>query len=176
MSPKWCLALILAAALAGPAAPLARAQQDFLTQTEAEKVRNAYTANARIKLFLDFAADRLQRFQRELALKNTGPRRNEFLNSLLDSFTDCVDAASDRIHGAIENGKDVKDGIKDVQKRVPKFLKELEKVQSSGVDTRPFHYALSDAISDLKYDLKQAAKAKKQLELNPPPRHGRDRH
>ncbi len=177
MFATWCLALILAAVPAGSAAPPTRApQQDYLTRTEANKIRDAYSANARIKLFLDFAADRLRRFQHELNMKNAGPRRNDFLNSLLDAFTDCVDEASSRIHGAIDNGEDVRDGIKDFQKGAPEFLAELKKIESSGVDTRPFHFALSDAISDVKYDIKQAAKDKKRLELNPPRRRGRDRH
>jgi hypothetical protein len=171
MSAKWCLGLVLAAALAGPAAPVARAQQDYLTQTEADKVRDAQTANERVKLFLDFAADRLRRFKHELGMKGTGPRRADFLNSLLDAFTDCVDEASSRIDDAISNGKDVRKGIKDMQKRAPEFLAELKKIQSSGVDTKPFHFALVDAISDVQDDIKDAANAKKRLELNPPVKH-----
>lgn len=168
MSAKWGLALVLAAALAGPAAPPARAQQDYLTQTEADKIRDAVSVNERVQLFLDFAADRLRRFQHELGMKGTGPRRNDFLNSLLDAFTNCVDEASGRIDGGLNNGKDVRKGIKDMQKRGAQFLAELKKIEASGVDTKPFHFALSDAISDLQDDLKDAAKAKKKLELNPP--------
>jgi chromosome segregation ATPase len=172
MPRKWCLAFLLAgvlAVLAGPAAPLARAQrQDYLTQTERNKIRNAFSASAKIKLFLDFAADRLARFNRELVRKDTGPRRNEFLNSLLNSFTHCVNSASYRIDSGVNNGQKVKKAIEDFQKRVPKFLAELEKLKTNGTDIRPFRFSLSDSISDLKGDIRDAEKQLKKLEFNPP--------
>ena len=59
MLTKWLFSFVLAATLAAPAAALARPpQRDFLTQTEADKIRDAESANERVKLFLDFAAGR----------------------------------------------------------------------------------------------------------------------
>lgn len=179
MSAKPCMLLLLAAALVVPAKAFARPQQsDFLTQTEAEKVRNADSPNARIGLFLDFAADRLRRFEHELQMKETGPLRVDFLNDLLDSFSSCVDEASGRVDGAMNNGKDVRAGIRDFNKRVPEFLAELKKIKAKGINLKLYKDSLDDAASDLRYDLRDVKKDEKQLQFNSPgarPR-GREGH
>ncbi len=41
-------------------------QKDYLTSMEADKIRDAETTNDRIKLFVEFADDRLKKFQYEL--------------------------------------------------------------------------------------------------------------
>lgn len=176
MTAKWWLSFLLAGMLAAPAAALARPpQRDFLTQTEADKIRDAESANDRIKLFLDFAADRLYRFQRELQMKGAGPRWADFLNDLLDSYSSCVDAASDRIRDAISQGEDVRAGIQDVKKRVPEFIGQLEKIKKQGVELKLYEDTLKDTIDDMHEDIKSADKAEKQLQMNPPkpkPHHG----
>jgi hypothetical protein len=169
MPAKWWLSFLLAATLAAPAAALARPpQRDFLTQTEADKIRDAESANERISLFLDFAADRLLRFQRELQMKGAGPRWSDFLNDMLDSFSSCVDSASDRIRDAISQGEDVRAGIKDVKKRVPEFIGELQKIKKKGIDLKLYEDTLNDTIDDMHEDIKSADKAEKQLQMNPP--------
>jgi hypothetical protein len=178
VTAKWWLSFLLAATLAAPAAAFARPpQRDFLTQTEADKIRDAESANERIKLFLDFAGDRLFRFKRELKLQGRGPRWADFLNDLLDSFSSCVDAATNRISDAISQGEDVRAGIDDVKKRVPGFLADLEKIKKEGVDLKLYQDTLNDTIDDMHEDIKSAEKAEKQLQTNPPkPKpHGGDR-
>lgn len=168
MPAKWWLAFLLAATLAAPAALARPPQRDFLTQTEADKIRDAESANERIKLFLDFAGDRLFRFKRELQMKGEGPHWADFLNDLLDSFSSCVDSASDRINDAISHGEDVQAGIKDVKTRVPQFTDDLEKIKKQGVDLKLYQDTLNDTIDDLHYVIKNADKAEKQLQTNPP--------
>lgn len=186
MPAKWWLSFVLAATLAAPAAALAEPvsaltrppQRDFLTQTEADKIRDAESANERIKLFLDFAADRLRRFKQELKMQGTGPRWADFLNDILGAFSACVDDASGRIDDAISHGEDVRKGIKDVKKRVPEFLKELQQIKAQGVKLKLYQDTLDDAVDDLHYVLKDADKAEKQLRMNPPKKkpHGGARH
>jgi hypothetical protein len=179
MSARSWMALALAALLAVPAAAWARpAQQDYLTETEADKIRNAASTNERIGLFLDFAADRLQRFEQELQMKGTGPLRADFLNDLLDSFSACVDEAASRIDGGVNNGEDVRAGIQDARKRIPGFLAELKKIQAKNTNGSLYRDALSDAQSDLQDDLSDVEKDAKQLNFNSPvgkPR-GRESH
>lgn len=171
MSAKWWLSFFLAAALVAPASALARPpQHDYLTHGEANKIRNANSSNDRIKLFLDFAQDRLDRFQRELKMPGAGPRWADFLNDILDSFDSCVNEATKRIHGAIRNGHDVHSAIKDAKKRLPEFEKELEKIEAANNHLSLYKETLSDTLSDLRYDLKSVKKAGQQLQLNPPPR------
>ena len=171
MSGKPWMVWFLAAAFLAPAPVFARPapqRQDFLTQTESEQIRNADSANARISLFLDFAADRLRRFEHELQVKSTGPLRADFLNDLLDSFSACVDEASNRIDDGMNNGMDVRAGIRDMRKRVPQFLAELKKIKAKGIQLKLYKDSLSDAASDLRGDLRDAEKAEKQLQFNSP--------
>ena len=179
MLTKWLFSFVLAATLAAPAAALARPpQRDFLTQTEADKIRDAESANERVKLFLDFAADRLQRFKMELHMKGAGPRWADFLNDILDAFSSCVDEASGRINDAISHGEDVRDGVKDVKKRVPEFLKELQQIKAQGIELKLYEDTLNDTMDDLHYAIKSADKAEKELQMNPPKKkaHGGAQH
>jgi len=165
------MAWLLAAALVAPGAALARPapqRQDFLTETEADRIRNADSANARIGLLLDFAADRLRRFEHELQVKSTGPLRADFLRDLLDSFSACVDEASSRVDDGIGNGMDVRGGIRDIRKRVPRFLDELKKIKAKGTDWKLYEDSWRDADSDLRDDLRDAEKARKRLQFNSP--------
>jgi hypothetical protein len=176
MSARPWMAMALAVLLAVPAAAWARpAQQDYLTETEADKIRNAVSANERIGLFLDFAADRLQRFEQELQLKRTGPLRADFLNDLLDSFSACVDEAANRVDSGLNNGEDVRAGIQDARKRIPAFLAELKKIQAKNTNGSLYRYALSDAKSDLQDDLSDVEKDAKQLDFNSPAKKSRGR-
>lgn len=169
MLARPCIALLLAGILSAPLPVLAaQAQQDFLTPAEASKVRNAVSANDRIDLFLNFASDRLQRFEHELDVKSTGPLRADFLNDLLDSFTSCVDEASDRVGDAMSSGENARAGLEDVRKRVPQFLSELKKIQAKGSDLQAYRDSLSDAEADLRDDLQEVAKDAKQLQFNSP--------
>jgi hypothetical protein len=164
----WIAGLLIVAFFAPLAAHARPPQQDFLTQTEAEQIRNAGSADARIGLFLDFGADRLRRFEHELQMKNTGPLRADFLNDLLDSFSSCVDEASGRVDDAISHGEDVRGGIRDIRKSVPQFLEELKKIKAKGLDLKLYEDTLNDTISDLQDDLHDAEKAEKQLQSGSP--------
>lgn len=161
----WLLVPVLFAPLTAHARPQ---QPDFLTQTEAERIRDAGSANARIGLFLDFAADRLRRFEHELQIENAGPLRQDFLNDLLDAFSSCVDEASGRVDDAISHGEDVRGGIRDFRKRVPQFQDELKKIRAKGIDLKLYQDSLDDAASDLQDDLHDVEKAAKQLQLGLP--------
>ena len=181
MRREWGCATALAAILAcGAATPASAArfpagapQGDYLTQTEADKIRDAESPNERIKLFLDFAADRLQRFNHELHMKDTGPRRADFLNSLMDAFDSCVNEASSHIDSAVSNGNDVRDGIKDLEKRGAGFMTALEKIKKDNLDLSQYRDALEDAMGDLRDDIKDAKKEERRLNFNAPHRrHG----
>src|SRR5260370_17641294 len=83
------------------ATPLVRAagqpQKDYLSAVEADKIRDAETPNERIKLFLNFADDRLKKFQYELEHPSSN-RHAAMLNSLLNAYIGCWDHAADLIH------------------------------------------------------------------------------
>ncbi|MGC2290602.1 MAG: hypothetical protein WA450_01600, partial [Candidatus Acidiferrales bacterium] len=66
-------------------------QKDYLTETEADKIRDAVTPPERIKLYISFADDRLKKFQYELTRKTPEGRRGEILNGLLNDYIGCMD-------------------------------------------------------------------------------------
>jgi hypothetical protein len=69
-----------------PAARAQRPEKDYLTDVEADKIRDAETPNERVKLFLTFAEDRLKKFQYEL--EHPSPNKHaEMLNYLMNSWT-----------------------------------------------------------------------------------------
>ena len=68
-------------------------EKDYLTAQEADKIRDAETSNERIKLFVDFADDRLKKFQYEL--NHPSPTNHEqMLNYLMNAYIGCVDDAA----------------------------------------------------------------------------------
>ena len=72
-------------------------KKDYLTDTESDKIRDAYVPGDKIKLFIQFADDRLKKFQYELTRKTPEGRRTEILNALLNGYQGCVDDAADQI-------------------------------------------------------------------------------
>jgi predicted Zn-ribbon and HTH transcriptional regulator len=55
-----------------------------------------------------------------------------------------------------------------VKKRVPEFLKELEQIKAQGIELKLYQDTLDDTMDDLHDVLKNADKAAKQLQMNPP--------
>ncbi len=138
-------------------------QRDYLTQTEADKIRDAEEPSPRIKLFLEFAADRLKKFQYELARPSSERLRSERLNSLLNAYSGCVDDAADLISLGREKQQDIRLGIKEAQKRLKEFLPQLEKLAAEGQDLALYKDTLEDATEATKTALEDANKAAKEI-------------
>jgi hypothetical protein len=157
--------LLLAALLFSLAAPLPAqdAKRDYLTTIEADKVRDAEQPSLRIKLFLEFAADRLKKFHYELARASSERLRGERLNSLLNAYTGCVDDAAELIDLGRERQDDIRAGIKEAQKRLKEFLPQLEKLAAEGADFAMYKDTLLDAIEATKEAQVDADKASKEL-------------
>jgi hypothetical protein len=159
------LAALLVAARPRPAQP---GQKDYLTPTEAEKIRDAETPSKRGKLFLSFAAERLQMFEHELKRSGQGPHRGEILNDLLNAYSGCVDDAADTIQDALHRGEDVREGVKEMSAQAPKFLEELKKIKSTGGPyLASYQDTLEDAIEATRDAAKDAGKAAQQLDRQP---------
>ncbi|MBI1738814.1 MAG: hypothetical protein HYR58_06155 [Acidobacteria bacterium] len=138
-------------------------KRDYLTQIEADKIRDAEQPALRIKLFIEFAADRLKKFHYELARPSSERLRSERLNSLLNAYTGCVDDAAELIDLGRERQDDIRAGIKEVQKRVKEFLPQLEKLAAEGQDLALYKDTLLDAVEATKQAQADADKAAKEL-------------
>jgi hypothetical protein len=141
-------------------------QKDYLSNLEADKIRDAETVNERIKLFLTFAEDRLKKFQYELDHPSSN-RHADMLNSLLNAYVGCVDDAADLITLGIEKQDNIRQGVDLMATRTKDFLAILEKLSAEGAEREIYKDNLDDAIEGTRDALNDAEKAKKKVA--PPP-------
>jgi hypothetical protein len=161
------LASFLGAAALIAAAPPAFAQKkDYLSDAEADKIRDAETTAERIKLFISFAADRIKKLQYEFA--HPGElRRDEKINTLINAYAGCVDDASDLIQLGVEKQQDIRDAIKDMQTHAPEFLAYLKEISAKGSAAAAYKDNLDDAIDATNDAIRDTDEASK--ENAPPP-------
>ena len=168
MKVKLHLLLVVCLLLLTP--PLLRAgaqqQKDYLSAVEADKIRDAETVNERIKLFLNFADDRLKKFQYELEHPSSN-RHGDMLNSLLNAYVGCVDDAADLIQLGLEKQDNIRQGIDLMTSRTKEFLVVLEKLSTDGPERDLYKDNLDDAIDGTRDAMNDAEKAKKKVA--PPP-------
>ena len=161
------LAFLLTASICLPG--VARAQRpdkDYLSGIEADQIRDAETANERIKLFLTFADDRLKKFQYEL--EHPSPNKHsEMLNFLMNSYIGCVDDAADLIQLGLEKQDNIRQGIDLMAAKAKEFLPILQKYAAQGPELEIYKDNLDDAIEGTQDALNEAEKAKKKAA--PPP-------
>ncbi len=162
-----CALCAFAVLAALPAASAWAQERDFLTGMEADKIRDAETPNARIKLFLDFAADRMKKFHYERSRSSQDRRRAARLAALLSAYAGCVDDAGELIDLGRLKQQDIHEGIEDMEKRGTDFLADLEKIGANQSASAPFREELLDALDATREALALAAKAKE--EIAPPP-------
>lgn len=146
-----------------PAMARPQEQPDFLSPAEADKVRDAPDANQRIKLFVDFAEDRIKKLQYELRLTTPQVDKPAILNGLLHGYSGCLDEASDRIEEGQQKGEKIRPAIKDMEKRGKSYLDTLKTIEgANGPDLASYKNSLDDAISATQDALSTAAKASKE--------------
>ena len=138
-------------------------QKDYLSETEADKIRDAVTPPERIKLYISFADDRLKKFQYELTRTVPEGRRAEILNGLLNAYVGCMDDAADQIGLAREKQIDIRGQLKLIESKGKEFLVVLEKLDQGGQEYDTYRDTLQDAIEGTKDALSDADKASKEL-------------
>ncbi len=163
----WMGGALLAVLAVGVAVPAGAQKKDYLSEVEADKIRDAETPSERIKLFLAFAAERLRKFQYELERPSAERRRGELLNSLLNSYTGCLDDAIELVQLGVEKQTDIRKGLEEIQKKAPEFLKYLQGLAENGPERDKYQSHLDDAIEATQDAIKDTEKAAK--EYAPPP-------
>lgn len=157
-------ALLLAASPAAVRAAARQApQKDYLTDTEADKIRDAVTPPERLRLYISFAEDRLKKFQYELTRTVPEGRRSEILNGLLNDYAGCLDDAADQIALAREKQIDIRGQLKLMESKGKEFLEILEKIEKGGPELDTYKDTLEDAIEGTKDALSDASEASKEL-------------
>ncbi len=143
-----------------------RPEKDYLSDLEADKIRDADTPNERVTLFLTFAEDRLKKFQYEL--EHPSPNKHkEMLNYLMNSYGGCVDDAADLIQVALGKQENIRQGIDLMATKAKEFLTILQKFANEGPELEIYKDNLDDAMEGTQDALNEAEKAKKKAA--PPP-------
>lgn len=155
----------LVAGLSGVAAAQT-VEKDYLSAVEADKIRDAETPNERIKLFIQFADDRLKKFQYELEHPSQ-TNHTQILNYLMNSYVGCVDDAADLMQEGVQKQLNVRAGIDLIGNKSKEFLEILKKIQADGKEIDVYKDNLDDAIEGTQDAINDAEKAKKSVA--PPP-------
>ncbi|MGB8437792.1 MAG: hypothetical protein WA867_06390 [Candidatus Acidiferrales bacterium] len=138
-------------------------QKDYLTDAEADKIRDAVTPPERIKLYISFADDRLKKFQYELTRTRPEGRRAEILNGLLNDYIGCMDDAADQIEVARDKQIDIRGQLKLIESKGKEFLAILQKIDQDGPELDTYKDTLQDAIEGTKDAVSDANAASKEL-------------
>ena len=158
--------LIFTVASARAANPAAQ-KKEYLTESEADKIREAFEPGERIKLYISFAEDRLKKFQYELTRQTPDRRRGEMLNSLMNDYAGCIDDAADQIGLAREKQADIRASLKIFKSKGKDFSDALQKLDQGGPEFDTYKDTLEDAIESTKDALTDVDEAQK--ELSPAP-------
>ena len=137
--------------------------RDYLSEEEADKIRDADTPSLRMKLYVSFAEDRLKKFDYELNRPTQERRRDEVLNGLLNGYAGCVDDGADQIDLAKEKQADIREALKLMQTKYKEFLERLEKYDKGGPEIDSYRDTLEDAIEGTKDALSDIDDAEKEM-------------
>jgi hypothetical protein len=162
------LANVTLASVAGARVPNRPPQQkDYLSDLEADKIRDAREPSERIKLYMSFAEDRLKKFEYEIGRTVQERRRSEILNGLLNGYVGCVDDAADQIDLAEEKHADIREALKLMRTKDTEFLATLEKYDKDGPELDTYRDTLDDAIQGTKDAISDVADAEKEVQAPP---------
>ena len=131
----WCLVL---------AAPL-MAQRDFLTGDEIDQIKEAQAANDRLKLYANFAKQRVDLVKNLLGKEKAG--RSLMVHDALEDYSKILDAIDDVADDALLHKAEVKLGLDAVASVEKQTLPVLQKIQSNPPkDIARYDFALKQAI------------------------------
>lgn len=146
----------------------AQGEKDYLSPEEADKIRDAQDPGDRIKLYMSFAQDRIDKFEYEVNRPEKEAQYDDILNNLMNAYVGCVDDAADQIDVAQEKQTDVRDAVKLMKVKDTEFLAKLQKFdQANGPDFEAYRYTLEDAIEGTKEAINDANDAEKALHPGP---------
>jgi len=161
------LASILTAAPAGMA-NAAPQKKEYLSEAEADKIREAGATGPRIVLFAAFASDRIKKIQYEFAhFDATDQKRTDRLNRLINGYTGCIDDAADLIEIGIDKQQDIRGGVKALQAGIKEFLPYLQDLAVKGQERETYKTNLDDAIEATQDAAKDIDKASKDMTTPP---------
>jgi hypothetical protein len=158
--------LLASALVAEMCAPVSRAQvkkKEYLTETEADKIREAGESGPRIALFATFASDRIKKIKYELAhIDPADEKRAERMNALINGYAGCIDDAADLIEIGKQRQEDIRQGVKVLDARIKESLPFLQELAANGAERGTYKENLSDAIEATQDAAKDVEKVMKE--------------
>jgi len=134
--------LLATIALAGVAAAQSR---DFLTADEVDQVREAQEPNLRLKLYANFARQRIEMVKSLLSKEKAG--RSLIIHDALEDYAKIIDAIDDVSDQALAKKAELKEGLSSVARVEQDALPVLKRVQDSKPkDLERYEFALKTAI------------------------------
>jgi hypothetical protein len=139
MAMRW-LAIVVMFAVSGFAQ-----ERDFLTADEVDQLREIQEPNARLKLYVVFARQRLALLQQFLSKEKPG--RSALIHDTLEDYTHIIEAIDTVADDALVRKVSLDIGMKEVATAETEMLATLQKVEDSGPkDLSRFEFVLKNAI------------------------------
>jgi hypothetical protein len=136
---------LLAIALTLTAAAPLRAQREFLTNDEIDKIREVQEPNLRLKTYILFARQRVDQLQQLISKDKKG--RSLMIRQLLEDYSQIIDAIDTVSDDALKRKVDISVGVAAVAEAEQKFIPILQKIEDSQPhDLDMYEIALKDAI------------------------------
>lgn len=142
------------------------ADRDFLTADESDQIREAQDPNARVKLYLFFARQRLDLVEQALAKEKPG--RSVFVHDTLDDYSKIIEAIDTVADDALKRKIAIGLGMTDVVAGEKLLLEQLQKLEAKQPsDLARYQFSLSQAIETTKdsLDLSQGDLGARQTEI-----------
>jgi hypothetical protein len=134
------LAIVLVCAACGFAQ-----ERDFLTADEVDQIRDAQEPNARLKLYLEFARQRLALLQQFLSKEKPG--RSALIHDTIEDYTHIIEAIDTVADDALVRKLPLDAGMKEVAAAEGEMLATLQKIEDAAPkDLARYDFVLKNAI------------------------------
>lgn len=130
-------------------------RRDFLTEDEADQIREAQEPNERLALYLKFARLRLELVRQALAAEKPG--RAKLIHDNLEDYTRIVEAMDSVIDDALARKMDLQKSMGLVAAREKEFIGMLQGFSGKPAKDRSYYeFALKDALDTTQDSLEES--------------------
>lgn len=165
--------LLAAAVWLAAVMPLS-AQRDFLTAEEIELVREAQEPNARLKLYLKFAEDRVALINHMFATEKAG--RSARIHETLEEYTKIIEAIDTVSGDALKRHVEIELGAQAVAGAEKKMLAALQTLEEKPTQDRSrYEFALKTALDTTRDSLEMSLEDLGERRAGVAAKEGRDR-